>query len=122
MNLKSTITLHNGVEMPRFGLGVFKVSDDIAASTVKFAIESGYKHIDTAAAYHNEAGVGQGIIESGIPRDELFVTTKVWNSEQGYETTLAAFEKSRQKLQLDVIDLYLVHWPVKGKFIDTYRA
>jgi len=122
MSLQSTITLHNGVEMPRFGLGVFKVEDSVAASTVKFAIESGYKHIDTAAVYKNEAGVGQGIIDSGIAREDLFVTTKVWNSEQGYETTLAAFEESRKKLQLDVIDLYLVHWPVKGKFVDTYRA
>lgn len=122
MSLKQTITLNNGVKMPQFGLGVFKVADDVAASTVKFAIESGYRHIDTAAVYGNEAGVGQGIIESGISREDLFVTTKVWNSAQGYETTLAAFEESRKKLQLDVVDLYLVHWPVKGKFVETYRA
>lgn len=122
MSLKQTITLNNGVKMPQFGLGVFKVADDVAASTVKFAIESGYRHIDTAAVYKNEVGVGQGIIDSGIKREDLFVTTKVWNSDQGYETTLAAFEASRQRLQLDYIDLYLVHWPVKGKIVETYRA
>ncbi|WP_170006355.1 aldo/keto reductase [Bacillus fonticola] len=122
-NLKSTTTLHNGVEMPWFGLGVFKVEDgQEVISSVKAAIEAGYKSIDTAAIYRNEEGVGQAIRESEISRDELFITTKVWNDDQGYESTLQAFEESRKKLGLDVIDLYLIHWPVRGKYKDTWRA
>ena len=121
-SLKSTITLHNGVEMPRFGLGVFKVEDHIASDTVKLAIDAGYIAIDTAAAYRNEKGVGLGIAKSGLPREQIFVTTKIWNADQGYEQAWAAFEKSRELLNMEVIDLLLVHWPVKGKYIDTYRA
>ena len=115
--------LHNGVEMPQFGLGVYKVEDGKeAVDTVKTAINLGYRLIDTAALYGNEEGVGKGIKESGIPREELFITTKVWNTDQGYESTLAAFEKSIKKLDLDYIDLYLIHWPVKGKYIETWKA
>lgn len=122
-HIADRVKLNNGVEMPWLGLGVWKVEDgEVVASAVKNAIDLGYRSIDTAAVYKNEAGVGQGIADSGIPREELFVTTKVWNSEQGYESTLQAFEESRNKLGLDYIDLYLVHWPVKGKYIDTWRA
>ncbi|CAM2361959.1 aldo/keto reductase [Listeria seeligeri] len=123
MNLKDTVKLTNGVEMPRLGFGVWKVKDgDEAVNSVKWAIEAGYVSIDTAAAYKNEEGVGQAIKESGVKREDLFVTTKLWNAEQGYESTLAAFDESLRKLELDYVDLYLIHWPVKGKFKDTWRA
>ncbi|HDU1194101.1 TPA: aldo/keto reductase, partial [Listeria monocytogenes] len=123
MNLKDTVKLANGVEMPRLGFGVWKVQDgDEAVNSVKWAIEAGYISIDTAAAYKNEEGVGQAIKESGVKREDLFVTTKLWNAEQGYESTLAAFDESLRKLELDYVDLYLIHWPVKGKFKDTWRA
>ncbi|MHC5409720.1 aldo/keto reductase [Listeria seeligeri] len=123
MNLKDTVKLANGVEMPRLGFGVWKVKDgDEAVNSVKWAIEAGYVSIDTAAAYKNEEGVGQAIKESGVKREDLFVTTKLWNAEQGYESTLAAFDESLRKLELDYVDLYLIHWPVKGKFKDTWRA
>lgn len=122
-HIADRVKLNNGVEMPWLGLGVWKAEDgQEVASAVKSAIELGYRSMDTAAVYKNEAGVGQGIAESGIAREELFVTTKVWNSDQGYESTLQAFEESRNKLGLDYIDLYLIHWPVKGKYIDTWRA
>ncbi|CAM4063270.1 aldo/keto reductase [Paenibacillus alkaliterrae] len=116
-------TLSNGVQMPWLGLGVWKVKDDGEAErTVAAAIEAGYRSIDTAAAYNNEEGVGAGIRNSGIARDDIFVTTKIWNANQGYESSLAAFEESRRKLGVDVVDLLLIHWPVKGKYTDTWRA
>ncbi|MCM2580898.1 MULTISPECIES: glyoxal/methylglyoxal reductase [Bacillus] len=122
-SLKDTVKLHNGVEMPWFGLGVFKVENGSEATeSVKAAIKNGYRSIDTAAIYKNEEGVGIGIKESGVAREELFITSKVWNEDQGYETTLAAFEKSLERLQLDYLDLYLIHWPGKDKFKDTWRA
>ncbi|WP_404448874.1 aldo/keto reductase [Sutcliffiella horikoshii] len=122
-SLASTTTLHNGVEMPWFGLGVFKVEEgQEVESSVKMAIHAGYKNIDTAAIYKNEEGVGKGIRESDIPREELFITTKVWNADQGYESTLKAFDESMEKLGLEYLDLYLVHWPVKGKYVDTWKA
>ncbi|MCK6205781.1 MULTISPECIES: aldo/keto reductase [Bacillus] len=122
-SLQDTTKLHNGVEMPWFGLGVFKVQEGSEViDSVKAAIKNGYKSIDTAAIYGNEEGVGQAIKESGAPREELFITTKVWNSEQGYDSTLAAFDESLSKLGLEYVDLYLIHWPVKGKYKDTWRA
>ncbi|ANE88108.1 aldo/keto reductase [Bacillus cereus] len=126
-NVQSTTTLHNGVEMPWFGLGVFKVEDGPElVEAVKSAIKAGYRSIDTAAIYGNEKAVGEGIRagikEAGISREDLFITSKVWNSDQGYETTLAAYEESLKKLELDYLDLYLVHWPVEGKYKDTWRA
>ncbi|ULT57684.1 aldo/keto reductase [Neobacillus drentensis] len=123
VNLKDTTTLHNGVKMPWMGLGVFKVKEgEEVVESVKAALKNGYISIDTAAIYGNEEGVGQAIKESGIPREELFITTKLWNSEQGYESTLNAFETSLNKLGLDYLDLYLIHWPGKDKFKDTWRA
>jgi diketogulonate reductase-like aldo/keto reductase len=119
---ESTV-LSNGVKMPWLGLGVWKVKDDGEAErSVASAIEAGYRAVDTAAAYNNEEGVGAGIRNSGIARDEIFITTKIWNANQGYESTLAAFEESRRKLAIDVVDLLLIHWPVKGKYLDTWRA
>ncbi|WP_285888942.1 aldo/keto reductase [Paenibacillus polysaccharolyticus] len=122
-HVQDTTTLNNGVKMPWLGFGVFKVKDgDEVVSAVKTAIEAGYRSIDTAKVYNNESGVAQGIRESGIAREDLFITTKVWNSDQGYESTLAAFEESMQRLELEYLDLYLIHWPVKGKYKDTWRA
>lgn len=123
LHLQSTVELSNGVKMPWFGLGVYKVEEgDEVISSVKWAIEAGYRLIDTAALYQNEDGVGQAIRESGVPREELFITTKVWNSDQGYDSTLKAFDQSISKLGLDYVDLYLVHWPVKGKYKETWKA
>ncbi|WP_322922298.1 aldo/keto reductase [Paenibacillus campi] len=123
LHLQSTTKLSNGVQMPWFGLGVYKVEEGAqVVNSVKWALEAGYRSIDTAALYQNEEGVGQAIRESGVARADLFITTKVWNSEQGYDTTLAAFDQSLHKLGLDYVDLYLVHWPVKGKYKDTWRA
>lgn len=123
ISINHKIRLHNGIDMPQFGLGVYKVEDgSVAVDTVKMALSVGYRSIDTAAFYDNEEGVGQALKESEIPREDIFVTTKVWNTDQGYEETLAAFEQSRKKLGLDYIDLYLVHWPVKDKYIHTWKA
>jgi methylglyoxal/glyoxal reductase len=122
-NLIDCTILHNGVKMPWFGLGVFKVKEgEEVVSSVKAALQNGYISIDTAAVYKNEEGVGQGIKEAGIPREELFITTKVWNADQGYESTLQAFETSLNKLGLDYLDLYLIHWPGKDKYLDTWKA
>lgn len=123
VTIASTTELNNGVKMPIFGLGVYKAADGAEVkNTVLQAIEAGYRSIDTASFYENETGVGEAIKESSIPRDELFITTKVWNDQQGYESTLKAFEESRQKLGLDYVDLYLVHWPIKGKYKETWKA
>jgi 2,5-diketo-D-gluconate reductase A len=119
-----TVTLHDGVEIPQLGFGVFQVPPEDTQEVVEEALEVGYRHIDTAAAYRNERGVGAAIASSGVPRDEIFVTTKLWNSQQGYESTLGAFEKSIQRLDLDHVDLFLIHWPVptEGRALDTWRA
>ncbi|KAA9014217.1 aldo/keto reductase [Niallia endozanthoxylica] len=126
-NLEDTTTLHNGVKMPWLGIGVFKVEEGPElVHAVKFAIKHGYRSIDTAAIYENEEGVGlairEGMQESGISREELFITSKVWNSDLGYESTLAAYETSLKKLGLDYLDLYLIHWPVEGKYLEAWRA
>lgn len=121
--LKQSVTLNNGVEMPVLGFGVWKTKDgDEVFHAVKTAIETGYRSIDTASVYGNETGVGKAIQASGIPTSDLFVTTKVYNDEQGYDETLRAFEKSLEKLQLEQLDLYLIHWPIKEKFKETWRA
>ena len=121
--LASTVELSNGVAIPWVGLGVFKSPPGKATQqAVRWALEIGYRHIDTAAYYQNEADVARGLADSGVPREQVFLTTKVWNSDQGYEPTLKAFDRSRRNLAVDVVDLYLVHWPVKGKFRETWRA
>ncbi|PJN90270.1 aldo/keto reductase [Bacillus sp. mrc49] len=122
-NIGETITLHNGVKMPQLGFGVFKVKNgNETVASVKKAIEVGYRAIDTAAIYENEEGVGQAISECGVPREELFITSKVWNTEQGYDTTLQAFDDSLKRLGLEYLDLYLIHWPGKDKYLDTWKA
>ncbi|UAL52222.1 aldo/keto reductase [Bacillus sp. CMF21] len=122
-NLKDSVILSNGVKMPWMGLGVFKVKNgEEAVQSVKAAIKNGYRSVDTAAIYQNEESVGQAIKECGVPREELFITTKLWNSEQGYESTLNAFETSMNKLGLDYLDLYLIHWPGKDKYKETWKA
>ncbi|MDQ1143642.1 diketogulonate reductase-like aldo/keto reductase [Bacillus sp. SORGH_AS 510] len=122
-SLQDTTTLSNGVKMPWFGLGVFKVEEGSeVVESVKAALRNGYRSIDTAAIYQNEEGVGQAIRESGIAREELFVTSKVWNADLGYESTIAAYETSLKKLGLEYLDLYLIHWPVAGKYKEAWRA
>lgn len=123
MNLQSTRTLTNGVEMPIFGLGVYKMTDPKeTVEAITKALQVGYRAIDTASLYYNEEQVGEAIRHSGVAREEIFVTTKVWNTDQGYDNTLKAFEVSLKKLNMDYVDLYLTHWPVEGKYPDTYRA
>ncbi|GAA0359734.1 aldo/keto reductase [Bacillus horti] len=118
------VTLNNGLKMPQLGYGVWQVKDDEATPAVAKALEVGYTSIDTAMVYQNEAGVGKAIRESGIPREELFITTKVWNADQGYENTLRAYDESLERLGLDYVDLYLIHWPTPefNQYIDTYKA
>ncbi|ACA37988.1 aldo/keto reductase [Lysinibacillus sp. fkY74-1] len=123
MYLQSSKTLSNGVEMPRFGLGVYKMTDhEETLQSIDTALKFGYRAIDTASLYGNEAEVGEAIRYSGIPREHIFVTTKVWNNDQGYDETLRAFEVSLKKLKMDYVDLYLTHWAVPETFEETYRA
>ncbi len=122
-DVKGCFTLNNGVEMPYLGLGVYLSRDGREVEqAIHWAIEFGYRHIDTAAIYHNEEGVGNAVKTSGVSRDELFVVSKVWNTDQGYESTLRAFDNSMKRLGLDYLDLYLIHWPVKAKYHDTWKA
>ncbi|WP_433940364.1 aldo/keto reductase [Paenibacillus lautus] len=126
-HLQDTTTLYNGVNMPWFGLGVFKVEEGPElVNAVRTAIQHGYRSVDTAAIYGNEEGVGQGILEglaaAGLKREDLFVTSKVWNADLGYESTLKAYEESLRKLGLEYLDLYLIHWPVEGKYIEAWKA
>ena len=124
MSTVPTITLDNGVEIPQLGLGVWQIEDEIVTDVVTTAFEAGYRHIDTAAIYGNEAGVGRAIAASGLPRDELFITTKLWNSDQGYDSTLTAFDASLERLGLEYVDLYLIHWQSlqRDKYVDTWKA
>ncbi|AGK98984.1 aldo/keto reductase [Clostridium pasteurianum] len=122
-----TVTLNNGVKMPVLGLGVFRVEDSPElVNAVKSAIKNGYRSIDGAAIYGNEEsmgkGISEGIKEAGISREDLFITSKVWNADLGYESTIAAYETSLKKLGLDYLDLYLIHWPVQGKYKEAWRA
>lgn len=119
-----SITLNNGVAMPQLGFGVWQVEDAEAFTTVGQALDAGYRSIDTAAIYGNEEGTGKALAASGIPRDELFVTTKLWNAEQGHDATLRAFDTSLAKLGLEYVDLYLIHWPLPSKdlYVETYKA
>ncbi|MER5676150.1 aldo/keto reductase [Streptomyces sp. NPDC002238] len=124
MSTVPTVTLNNGVTIPQLGFGVFQVPDDETTAAVTTALEAGYRSIDTAAVYGNETGVGRALAESGLGREELFVTTKLWNADQGYDATLTAFDSSLAKLGLDHVDLYLIHWPTPARdlYTDTWRA
>jgi diketogulonate reductase-like aldo/keto reductase len=118
-----TLTLSGGVEIPALGLGVYQSRPGhTTRDAVTAALEAGYRHIDTATVYRNEADVGQAIRESSVPRDQIFVTTKLWNSNHGYDPTLRAFDRSLDRFGFEYIDLYLVHWPVPGERLDTWRA
>lgn len=122
-HLSDYTVLNNGVQMPWIGLGVYQAAEgDQVEHAVMSAIQDGYRSIDTASIYGNEEGVGRAVKACGVPREQLFITTKVWNSDQGYDATLSAFETSLKKLGMDYIDLYLVHWAVKDKYKDTWRA
>ncbi|MCE5289542.1 MAG: aldo/keto reductase [Nocardiaceae bacterium] len=119
-----TLTLNNGIEIPQLGFGVFQVPNDETAAAVGHAFKAGYRSIDTAAIYGNEEGVGRAIAESGIARGDLFVTSKVWNSDQGYDSALRAFDRTLGRLGLEQLDLYLIHWPTPARdlYVDTWRA
>ncbi|HET9592848.1 MAG TPA: aldo/keto reductase [Solirubrobacterales bacterium] len=118
------LTLHDGVEIPQLGFGVFQIPPEETQERVEEALAAGYRHVDTAAAYRNEAGVGAAIAAGGVRREDVFVTTKLWNSEQGYDSTLRAFEKGLERLGTGHVDLYLIHWPLPSRdlFLDTWRA
>jgi 2,5-diketo-D-gluconate reductase A len=119
-----TLQLNDGHLIPQLGLGVYKIADAVAAGTVQVALEAGYRHVDTAALYANERGVGEGLARAALPRADVFVTTKVWNDRHGYDETLRAFDESLAKLGLDYVDLYLIHWPAprQDRYVDAYRA
>jgi diketogulonate reductase-like aldo/keto reductase len=122
-DIKSTVLLNNGIEMPVIGLGVFKIGDgNPVKDVVSFALKSGYRAIDTASVYGNETGVGEGIRESGINREEVFVTSKAFTNEMGYQETIEAYNRSLEKLQISYLDLYLIHWPKEGKYLESYGA
>ncbi|WP_018752480.1 aldo/keto reductase [Paenibacillus sanguinis] len=126
-HLQDTVTLNNGIQMPWLGLGVYLAKEgQEVVQAVKAAIRKGYRSIDTASAYRNEEGVGQAVREAlqenNLQREDLFITSKVWNSHQGYEATLTSFHESLERLQVDYLDLFLIHWPVKEKYKDTWRA
>jgi diketogulonate reductase-like aldo/keto reductase len=123
LTLQSTVKLNNGVELPRLGLGVFRAPrGEVTREAVSAALAAGYRHIDTARIYGNERDVGAAVRESGLPRQDIFVTTKLWNEDQGYDSALRACERSLKDLGLEYVDLYLVHWPVPGRRLDSWRA
>ncbi len=122
-NIKDCTLLNNGLKMPWLGFGVFQINDGQEVEhAVKSALEIGYRSIDTATVYGNERGVGKAIRESGILREDIFLTTKVWNDDQREKRTLAAFEESLKRLETEYVDLYLVHWPVKGCYQETWQV
>lgn len=122
-SLTSTFTLNNSVEIPCLGLGVYQSERGAETqNAVRWALEAGYRHIDTARVYGNERDVGTAIKESGVSRSEVFITTKLWNDDQGYDATLAACNKSLERLQVDYVDLYLIHWPVENLRLESWRA
>ncbi|MCD4852754.1 aldo/keto reductase [Arthrobacter sp. AK01] len=124
MTSSPTLTFNDGNTIPQLGYGVWQVEDDVAEKVVRQAFEAGFRHIDTAKIYGNEAGVGRAIASSGLSAEEIFITTKLWNADQGYESTLEAFEKSLDHLGLETLDLYLIHWqqPKQEKYVDTWKA
>jgi len=118
-----TKTLDNGIAMPQLGLGVYKMTNsEETVEAITYAIKTGYRAVDTASIYDNERETGEAVRHAGVPREELFITSKVWNADQGYDETLRAFETTLEKLGLEYLDLYLTHWPVTGKYLDTYKA
>ena len=124
MSDQATILFHDGNSIPQVGLGVWQTPNDTAVTAVKAALSTGYRHIDTAAIYENEAGVGEGIRASGVDRSEIFLTTKLWNADQGHDSTLKAFDASLERLGTDYVDLYLIHWPAprRDQYVDTWKA
>jgi diketogulonate reductase-like aldo/keto reductase len=123
MDINTTVTLNNGVNVPIIGLGVFQSpAGGVTKQAILDSLEAGYRHIDTARIYGNEVDVGKAVAECGLPREDIFVTTKLWNADQGYEPTLDAFEISLGKMDLDYIDLYLMHWPVEGRRLESWTA
>lgn len=123
ITIKTEKTLNNGIAIPMLGLGVFRAPDGKeTANAVRWALEAGYRHIDTAAIYGNEVGVGQGIRESGVPRSEIFLTTKLWNADMRADTQQQAFEESLRRLGTDYVDLYMIHWPVAGKYKSSWKV
>ena len=124
MSTQPHVTFNDGHAIPQIGLGVWKATDETAATAVSAALGAGYRHIDTAAIYENEAGVGAGMAQADVPRADIFLTTKLWNEAQGFDSTLRAMDESLKRLGTDYVDLYLIHWPsaFRGKFIDTWKA
>lgn len=123
LTLNSTAKLNNGIQIPRLGLGVYQIPPGKSTvKAVKYALEIGYKHFDTAMIYGNESDVGKALKDSNVKREDIFITTKVWNSNQGHDSTLKAFESSLRRLGLSYVDLYLIHWPVQEKIIETWKA
>jgi 2,5-diketo-D-gluconate reductase A len=118
------VPLNDGRSIPQLGFGVYKIPDEAATDAVQLALESGYRHIDTAAMYQNERGVGEGVRRSGIAREDVFVTTKVWKDDNGYDTALRSFDSSLERLGFDYVDLYLIHWPapLTDRYVDTWKA
>lgn len=124
MSDQPLIAFNDGKSIPQLGLGVWQTPDDTAVTAVKTALDNGYRHVDTAAAYHNERGVGEGMRQSGLGRKDIFLTTKLWNDDQGFDSTLRAFDRSLGELGTDYVDLYLIHWPSahRDKYRDTWKA
>jgi 2,5-diketo-D-gluconate reductase A len=124
MSTQPHVSFNDGRSIPQLGLGVWQTPDDVAVEAVSTALKTGYRHIDTAAVYKNEKGVGKGIVASGIDRGDIFLTTKVWNEDQGFDETLKAMDASLKRLGTDYVDLYLIHWPsaFRGKYIETWKA
>ena len=124
MSDQSTILFHDGNSIPQVGLGVWRTPNDTAVTAVQAALSAGYRHVDTAAVYENEDGMGEGVRASGIARSEIFLTTKLWNADQGYDSTLKAFDASLKRLGTDYVDLYLIHWPApkRDQYVDTWKA
>jgi diketogulonate reductase-like aldo/keto reductase len=123
LNVKSTVRLNNGVELPGLGLGVYQAQrGEETREAVSWALQAGYRHVDTARIYGNERDVGEALRRSGLPRSEVFITTKLWNTDQGYESALRACERSLGELGLEYVDLYLIHWPVPGRRLESWRA
>lgn len=124
MTAQPSITLNDGRAIPQLGLGVWQASNEQAATAVLAALQAGYRHVDTAAIYDNETGVGEGIASSGVKREEIFVTTKLWNDAQGGDSALKAFDQSLKRLKLDYVDLYLIHWPAprKDRYVESWKT